>query len=124
MSYYPDLAAALRERKCSEDQVLDTLRSVREATTASRVSPEAEFGPATQYAENFSGSVRFTPTQLVRAGSLVAAIVVLVLLRLTILRGVEFFPWGLIPGVVVFVVIGLAGDLVAKRVSRRLPEGF
>lgn len=124
MTYYADLAAALRGRKNSEEQVLDALRSVREATTASGAPPEEEFGPADQYAANFSGSRRFSAPQLVRAAALIVSIAVLVVLRLTVLRGVEFFPWGLVQGVAVFIVIGFAGDLIARGVSRRLPDGF
>ncbi|MEV7691923.1 hypothetical protein AB0N73_01180 [Microbacterium sp. NPDC089189] len=124
MTYYADLAAALRARKSSEEQVLDVLRTVRETSTDSGLPPEDEFGPAGQYAENFSGSRTFTPMQLVRGAALLLSIAVLVALRLTVLRGVEFFPWGVLQGVAVFVVIGLTGDLVARGVSRRLPEDF
>ena len=124
VTYYADLAAELRERRCTEAETLDALRSVKEASEAGATTPTTEFGEPADYAASFSGSRRFTVTQLVRAGAFAASIVILVALRLTVLRDVELLPWGVLQGIVVFVTIGLVGDIVARRLRRRMPSGF
>jgi hypothetical protein len=92
MTYYADLAGALRARKNTEAQVLDVLLTVREASTASGAAPEAEFGPAPEYAQNYTGSRNMTSAQVMYAAALVASIVTLVVLRITVFRGVELLP--------------------------------
>ncbi|WP_454117637.1 hypothetical protein [Microbacterium lacticum] len=124
MSYYADLAAALRARKLTEGQVLDVLRTVREASENSGDAPEAEFGPAARYAENFSGERQVTSTQFVRAGALLGSIAAFVLLRVVVFPETDFLPWGTVQGVATFVIIGLLGDLVARGLNRRIPRGF
>ncbi len=121
MTYYNDLAAELRARKCTEPQVLDILREVREAGGE---APEQEFGPAAQYAQNYTGSRRFSPAGSKNALAVALAVVVLVVLRVTVFPGLAFFPWGLVLGVAVFVVVGVAVDLAARRRVRRMPAGF
>lgn len=123
MTYYANLAAALRARKCTEEQILDALLTVREASTASGTTPDEEFGAASEYAENYSGSRRLTAVQLVRGVSTVASILVIGALRLTAFRGGDL-SWVIGQGVVVFVIIGAAGELVASWVSRRIPRRF
>lgn len=123
MTYYADLAAALRARKCTEEQTLDALRTVREATTASGTTPDEEFGAASKYAENFSGSRKLTTRQLVRGVSTVASILVLGVLRLVVLRD-SSLGWRIVQAVLVFAVIGMVGELVGRWVSRRIPRLF
>ena len=124
VTYYADLAAELRERRCTEQETLDALRGVREAAEASDTTPAAEFGEPAEYAANFAGTRRFTQTQVVRALALVASIVILVVLRVTVLRGVDLMPWGVMQSVAVFVAIGAVGELIARRMRRRIPSGF
>ncbi|RGE21450.1 hypothetical protein [Leucobacter sp. wl10] len=124
MNYYADLAAALRDRKCDETQVREILEAVREATAQGTATPEEEFGPAKQYAANYQGTHSPRPGRIVQWAAFGAAILAFLALRVVIFPGLDWLPWGALMGAGSFVFFGLLGDGIARRLNRRLPEGF
>lgn len=124
MSYYAALAEALRTRKCTEVQVRDALAAVHETTALSGNTPEGKFGPAKQYAENFTGTRKRSPGQGIRWLTLPTAIVAVILLRILAFPDIEFIPWGALLGAGVFVAVWVLSEILASLVNRRIPNGL
>ncbi|MFB2586508.1 hypothetical protein [Herbiconiux liukaitaii] len=124
MTYYAALAKALRNRNCTETQVREALEDVHETTTLSGSTPESEFGPARHYAENFTGTRKGAPVQVLRRLTPFIAIAGVILLRIFVFPDIEFIPWGLLLGAGVFIALFAISEAIATLVNRRLPEGF
>jgi hypothetical protein len=123
MSYYTALAEALRTRKCTEEQVRDTLAAAHETSALSGNTPEEEFGPAKLYAESFTGPRKRSRAQVLRSLTLPIAIVVMILARVFALPDIEFIPWGAVLGAGVFLAVWALSEAAAGVVNRRIPGG-
>ena len=122
-SYYRDLAFHLRLRQLPEAEVARVLEDVRELVEVSGSAPEAEFGPAQQYAGQFERRERRrSPSVLVFSACALLGLAVGLADVVTDLRGEAWLP----PGVRLLVFAGLlvAGGAFAVTYDSRLPRAF
>ncbi|MET1156588.1 hypothetical protein [Arthrobacter sp.] len=121
--YLNTLAYEMRQRKNSEETVLNTLQEVRTYLGESGESGEAAFGQPRDYAASFPAGK--SVSRGTRIGHMAAGLVVLMLGTYLVLRGIVGISFG-IPGTLTYfaVILVLTAVLVltAKYVDRRLPD--
>jgi fatty acid desaturase len=124
VSYYQDLAFSLRCRRVPEARVEEALREVRDLCEQSGQEPREQFGPASDYAEQFpEGSVRSPATRL--------AVVVLMVATAVLAFGTVRYLWagtalriGPVALIWVWLPVQVAVIVAAIVADHRLPAGF
>jgi hypothetical protein len=123
MSYYHDLAFHLRRRKCTEQQVLDVLRTAEKAAEGG--DPREACGDAEDDAAQHEGPRRASPGQRALAPFGVAGLLCVLLhaiwpgwfsIDVPVLRQLT--------GMIALLLLLAIGSIVAAAVDHRLPRGF
>lgn len=124
INYYRTLAFHLRLRQLPETRVAQILQEVRELSLASGSAPEAEFGPAQEYAEQFGRRQRrCTASLVVFSACLLACLAIQVLNMSAGLRGGDrLLPPG--PTLLICAVLLVGGATFAVLYEHRLPRAF
>ena len=115
MTYYHELARALRTRRLPEDEVLRILRETRATELTLDVPLRQELGEPAQHAADFpTGRTRSLGSWIAISG----AVVVLGYLA------VAFFVEPLPRPPLVSLLVVVAGSVIGFFVDKRLPAGF
>lgn len=124
MSYYNRLAYNLRLRRVAEPRVREILLEVSALSQESDQSPQEQFGPADDYAEQFPRGEKRPVASRVGIALLVvclAAMAVVIFIDLAKDEAVYLGPVKLLPALLVLNIAIMIGTVIAEH---RLPAGF
>ena len=124
LGYYRALAFSLRLRHLSEPEVTRILEEVRELSRAGGSAPQAEFGSAQEYAEQFDRrKYRYGTSSVVFLACVLTAFLIQVLNMTADLRGGDrLLPLGL--SLLTYAVLFVGGASFAVLYEHRLPRTF
>jgi hypothetical protein len=124
IGYYRALAFNLRLRHLAEAEVSRILGEVRELSRAGGSTPQAEFGSATEYAEQFERrKFRYGPSSVVFLACVLTGFVIQVMNMTADLRGGDRL---LSPGfsLLTYAALFVGGATFAVLYEHRLPRAF
>jgi hypothetical protein len=124
IGYYRSLAFHLRLQQLPESEVARILEEVRELSRACGSTPQAEFGSAQDYAEQFERrKQRWGLSLVVFLTCALAAFVLQVMNTTAVLRGGDrLLPPG--PSVLTYAALFVGGACFAVLYEHRLPRAF
>ena len=124
VGYYRALAFNLRLRHLTEAEVTRILEEVRELSRAGGVKPQAEFGPAQDYAEQFDRREhRWGPSLVVFLACVLTGFFIQVMNMTADLRGGDrLLPPGL--SLLTYAALFVGGASFAVLYEHRLPRAF